>query len=630
MKKFFSLLLLYCTVLCGAQAQDFPRYGYAPETCDSTDMVFQGIGENGFVSAYICLDPALDPAMARLKGHQILGVRCFMSNEYKQTRQKRSLIQCAKGSVEAEPVQKVCDFEKGWNNLYFDEPVTIGDEPLYGGLQVFETLGAGYPIGAYDAVSVAGGCWFNLQSQGWKEYTDRGVLMISAILDDEAAPLLERSVFAQTSHAPLVIAPASHFAGKVSFLNCSDKPVSSVVLHTQGQGDAEPEANEIHFDTPLQPHEARVLPMSIRSGAETGINQWLRLTVPTVDGEEAQTVMPGTTWHYVTSDAFVRVPLVEEFTSQTCTACPFMAYFLDIAMEEHTLSDLVYVTHHSGYQKDSFTQPVDDELLFLFGPGQATFNPAVMYDRVVPVGEEVPVVSAKVAETEPYASALAQAAVRPAMASVNLSLQETEEGIGCHISGRLNSDMAASGLPIYISAYLVEDSISLEKYPQKGLDGDGAPADLLDRFKHNGVIRHNYCATATGDQLVLDADNNYSVDFAPVALAADWNRKNCRVAAFVHLLDRQKMRYNEVLNAAQVRLNAEASAIGHVEAPETLRVFVGNDGRLHTSAPVRSLQTFDAAGNLLPAGSRLQPGVYIVRLTPRHAGATVTQKVVVR
>ena len=90
------------------------------------------------------------------------------------------------------------------------------------------------------------------------------------------------------------------------------------------------------------------------------------------------------------------------------------------------------------------------------------------------------------------------------------------------------------------------------------------------------------------------------------------------------------MRYNEVLNAAQVRLNAEASAIGHVETPETLRVFVGNDGQLHTSAPVRSQQTFDAAGNLLPAGSRLQPGVYIVRLTPRHAGAAVTQKVMVR
>ena len=102
------------------------------------------------------------------------------------------------------------------------------------------------------------------------------------------------------------------------------------------------------------------------------------------------------------------------------------------------------------------------------------------------------------------------------------------------------------------------------------------------------------------------------------------------MVAFVHLLDRQEMRYNEVLNAAHVRLNAGTSAIEHVEAPETLRVFVGNDGRLHTSTPVRSLQTYDAAGNLLPAGSRLQPGVYIVRLTPRHAGAAVTQKVVVR
>ena len=80
MKRILSLLLLCYIGLCGTKAQDFPRYGYAPEICDSTDMVFQGIGENGFVSAYICLDPALDPAVARLKGHQILGVRCFMSN----------------------------------------------------------------------------------------------------------------------------------------------------------------------------------------------------------------------------------------------------------------------------------------------------------------------------------------------------------------------------------------------------------------------------------------------------------------------------------------------------------------------------------------------------------------------
>ena len=152
-----------CWLGLQAQAQDFPRYGYAPEICDSMELKFQGIGENGFVSAYICLDPTLDPAVARLKGHQIVGVRCFMSHEYDQQRQKRSLIQCAEGSVEAEPVQKVCKFAEGWNNVYFDEPITIGDQPLYVGLQVFETLGSGYPIGAYDAVSVAGGCWFNLQ-----------------------------------------------------------------------------------------------------------------------------------------------------------------------------------------------------------------------------------------------------------------------------------------------------------------------------------------------------------------------------------------------------------------------------------------------------------------------------------
>lgn len=612
-----------------AQAQDFPRYGYAPEVCDSMELKFQGIGENGFVSAYICLDPALDPAVARLKGHQIVGVRCLMSHEYDQRRQKRSLIQCAEGSVEAEPVQKVCKFVEGWNNVYFDEPITIGDQPLYVGLQVFETLGSGYPIAAYDAVNVAGGCWFNLQDQGWKSYDDRGTLMISAILDDEAAELLDRSVFAQTSHAPLVVEPAKHFAGKVSFQNCSQQPVSSVVLRMQGQGDDEADEQLVKFDTPLAPYEARVVSMGVRSGKETGTRQWIDVSVVKVDDAEAQPVMPGRSWLYVTEDAFTRVPLVEEFTSQYCTACPFMFYYLDLAMEQHTLSDLVYVSHHSGFQNDAFTQPVDGELLYLFGPAGDTFNPAVMYDRVVPVGKETPILTAQVAETEPYASALAQAAVRPAMAGVEITLKEDEQGVACTVSGRINKDMAASATPLYLSVYLVEDSIPLSKYPQKGLTGDGAPDDLLDRFKHNGVKRHNYCTELTGDRLVLDENNAYSVDFAPVAWQEDWERKNCRLMAYVHLMDKQNMRANEVLNAAQLMLPVDPSGIGQIEDAASVAIAIGADRRLHVTGQVTSLQLFDARGCAVDSRQTLPRGVYVVRATC-GTQQPITRKLVVR
>ena len=53
MNKILRLLLALCLAPLGAVAQDFPRYGYAPEVGASMERKYQGIGENGFVAAYI-------------------------------------------------------------------------------------------------------------------------------------------------------------------------------------------------------------------------------------------------------------------------------------------------------------------------------------------------------------------------------------------------------------------------------------------------------------------------------------------------------------------------------------------------------------------------------------------------
>ena len=627
MKRIYALILSLCAL--SLAAQDFPRYGYAPENCAEELRKWQGLSENGYVCGAICLDPAADPAVVRLKGQKVKGVRCYLSHDYAQSRQKRSFVFSAKGSPD-NAVQTICDFTAGWNDILFEEPVEIGDEPIYVGLQVYETLAAGHPLGAYDPVSVDGGCWINLKKEGWKNYTDRGTLMIYAILDDEAAPLLQRCVLAQTAHAPLVVEPAKYFAGEVSLHNCSPTTIHSLTLAMQGQGDEEPVTREVTLDNPLGPYEGCVVSMPVRTGAEVGTNQWLRLTVTEVDGAEAQPVRPGTTWHYVTHDAFTRVPLVEEFTSQRCVNCPFMIYYLDKAIEEHTLSDIIYVTHHSGYQDDVFTKPVDGQLLFLFGEG-GSYNPAVMYDRLVPVGQEAPVISAKVAEVEPYAEALKQAALRPAMASVEISVGKEGGTVSCHVEGRINSEMAASGVPLYLSVYLIEDSLSADKYPQMGLDDDGAPADLRERFRHNGVIRHNFCTVATGDRLVLGEDNTYSMDYAPANIGSDWVWSNCQVVAFVHKYDTSNLRQNEVLNAGSSRFSAETgihAATG--SATETVRFYTDGHGQLHSSLPVENVRVFTAGGRALRADTSLEKGVYVVTARSSSTGQIVSQKVVVR
>ena len=305
-----------------------------------------------------------------------------------------------------------------------------------------------------------------------------------------------------------------------------------------------------------------------------------------------------------------------------------MFYFLDIAMEQHTMSDLVYVAHHAGFQKDALTQPVDEALTFLFGE-YGTYNPAVMFDRIVPVGQEVPVISAKVAEVEPYASALAQAAMRPAMASVNISAVKSDEGITPHVEGRINTEMAASGVPLYLSVYFIEDGLTTDEYPQFGMDDEGAPSDLKDRFRHNGVIRHNFCTNVTGDQLVLGENNTYSVDFATLPLAnKNWKLQNCQVVAFVHMLNQTNMRQNQVLNANRLPM-AEILGISSESQPN-LRPIVGSDGRIIVNSPNAEVSIYDLRGVRQAINSRLLPGTYIVKVADKQHGQQMVTKLLVK
>ena len=626
MKKI--LLSLFALFALGTAAQTTSHYGFAPDTLVPEDIQALGTGENAYVAGMICLDPVNDPVVQRLKGQKITGVRCYLRAAYAQKRQKRTCVMHTTGSPDATPVKTYCDFDEGWNEILFDEPVTIGEEKVYVGLQVYETRGTAYPLVSFAKANVPGGSWINLKSEGWKEYTDRGTLYVQAMLDAPAS-VFDRSVYVQATDFPLTIAPAGLFDAKVYFLNHSDKAVSSLELSTLGQGDSEPHVQTVTFAQPLAPHAACVLDLKLRSGAETGASQWLSLRATNIDGQQPQDVREGRSQLYITHDAFQRVPLVEEFTSQLCTNCPFMIYYLDQAMEEFD-GPVLYVTHHTGYQKDAFTLPMDEDLLYLFG-SDYTYNPAVMYDRRVAKGEVAPVLGANEASTAPYYTAISEAALRPAMARVDVEVDKTDDGqINCRVSGRINAEMAAAGHDLYLSAYLVEDGISLDKYFQKGLDAEGAPADIMERFKHNGVKRHVFNTTTTGDLLQLDADNCFEAEYQPFQIDKSWVWENCRVIAFVHKMDKEDMTQNEVLNAGSNRLGSTASAITRPlqDATADVRFYVDAKQTLRANYPLASLEVYSLDGSKQRV-SGLLSGVYVVRYTLSD-GTQGTQKVLVK
>ena len=141
----FLLTLLLGAVNLTAQVP----YGYAPSSVDNEEISGLGGGINEFVQCMTCFDPANDPAIARMKEKKVVGVRCYLRADYKQARQKRSAILASQGSVSNFVRTQNVDFTQGWNDVLFDEPITIDDQPLFLGFQVYETIGTPYPVVVY-------------------------------------------------------------------------------------------------------------------------------------------------------------------------------------------------------------------------------------------------------------------------------------------------------------------------------------------------------------------------------------------------------------------------------------------------------------------------------------------------
>lgn len=624
MKKLLLIIgVLFTALTVNAVETDYARYGYAPEVFAEENIRGLGSGENGFIAGMICLDPSIDPVVARLKGKQIIGVKCYLRNDYKQAKKGRSLIMCATGSVEAEPVIKTCDFLKGWNEYLFDEPIVLGEEPVYLGYQVYEGRSSAYPLAAFADVFIPGTCYVNVKESGWTEFTDRGVLLIEAIFEDDAKSELEKLLYAQIAESPMVVAPSAPFDATVYFNNQTGAEILSAKIEIQGEGDETAYAELVTFDSPLLPREGRVLPMSITSGREEGMEQWIRISVKEVNGLIAQENRVGETKHYVSGDAFVRVPLIEEFTSQSCQACPFMSYYLDLAMEEYE-GELVYVTHHAGFAPDRFTKPVDNQLLYLFGE-EPTFNPAVMFDRTVPNGEYSPIVGASLAEVDPYLLTIQEMAKRPAKASVDVDAVRDGTKVSCEVSGKVSSAMVDAGEEMYLSTYLVEYGIPVSTDPtspnyQKGLTDEGAPEDILEVVKHSGVIRHNYNTEHLGDLLTFD-NYTYKVSYDAVEVKDDWNLENCRVVSFVHKINPEDLTDNYVLNAGYYEFNP--ASVESVATSEYVRIYSVDGGRIMVSDNVSSYDIYDMQGVRLNANNTMQQGVYLVKYETKSGNAGV-------
>ena len=542
-------------------------FSYVPQNPDASEIAAQGTGENNFMQAAICLDPLTNPMVERLKGLKIKGLRIYMRADYKTSQQASNrYVFYTTGNIDNTPTKTTCKFAEGWNDILFDTPVTIGEEPLYLGAKVYETFGTPYPFVRYTKTVADGSYLVNVDNEGWKSTTTDGAWLMMAIFDDAdkaaANKALENTAFVSFTDAPLTVKPNAEVSGTLYVKNMSAKSLTSLKFESTDLKGVTHDYTLDFSKSPIAAFDGRSLSYKIVSPSETGTSVMLTLQPTGFNNNQAATSLTSTASFYVMLDAFTRVPLVEEFTSQECVNCPFMIYYLDKAIETKRAAGqpVLYVTHHSGFASDSFTQAVDKSLLYLFGAVATSYNPAVMYDRRVFTGEETPVHSAKVAETTPYDEALDAVLQIPALAEVNV--EKSADGKTVTVSGQINRNLVNEDIPVYLTCYLIENGIPTTPFYQKGLTEEGVPSDLAETFRHNGVIRHVFTTSATGDLINVVKEGEtckFTVSYAypdedNLSPLPVYDTDNTDIVAFVHRYDKNDLRNNLVLNANSYKL----------------------------------------------------------------------------
>lgn len=626
-------MTMACALLAGAYAHAESYFGYAPLNPPEEETSAQGSGKNAYAEAAITLDPTSNPVVASLKGAKITGVRCFMRADYPQKSKRTSAVNIRIGSQAADVVKNYANFFAGWNDITLDTPVEIGDEPIYIGPMVYETSGNPYPFVSAQGGAMPGGYSISLDKGAWQSLTERGNLMMYLVLDRESSEM-PRAAQAVPFNLPYVVAPESDFSCDLTIHNYSAEDIHEAEVTVYDEDGESIYVTKVTFETPLAAYDTRTVSTGLRSGKTENPSVSYDIAVTAIDGVATE-LSPRSTYRMnVTDDAYLRIPLVEEFTSMQCVNCPFMAYYLDEAIERFG-RPYVYITRHVGFADDHFTYPAEKELLYLFGNG-GTYNPAIMNDRTVRSESDItPVYKAYTrASSDDYLADLVHSAESPAYARILVDSEVENGEVSCVVRGKIADGIDLEGL--YINASYIENGIKAEgRYRQSGIDDapEDAPADLAEKFRHNGVVRVAFNKNALGDRLEVDpATREFRVDFGKTAVDAGWKTENCETVAFISRVDKQNLKQNQVLNAGGTRWNKaveNGSGVESVDSESDVRVYVDADRCLRIEGEYKSAQVYSMSGMRLSAGSILSPGIYVVRVALGE-GRTLTRKLMVR
>lgn len=545
--------------------------------------------------------------LAPYEGCQVVGVRIGVSKAVNAID-----VSLLNNIIKREKiVTKKADVEFGWNEVRFDKPVEITsnlNELVYG-FQFLEKniVDQEMPYFFY--------CDYNFDAPNDAFYVNVSNGAFDSRARDNGALLLQL----------MIAGPADKVNDRASLsdprmdmaLDASGKLGVSYVVRNEGANDINQleitysvEGRVIHTD--LQTETIKHLKeLRIKTkGIPVANGQTLTARITKVNGHT--TDLPGFQIEVkgVAEKTFARKVLLEQFSTENCSSCPAGHRYLDKVLAEEAYADhFVWVTHHVGFGRDTFSLPESEALIFFYEEDE--YAPSMLLDRT---HTELKHFYEKYAYTmlpimpsqdEFNRQLLDEAIARPAFVTVDIKEEckpDTRQ-LDLTISGHTYREYLDAN-NLYLNLYLVEDDIYSRRQAGSGKADDGGRKPVY----HHGVIRQIPLG-GNGQKLTLDDKGEYTYSTS-LQIPKEWSAANMRIVAFVSKSLKGGARNAEVLNSNETKISAYRS-IAPTPDQEMMVQLYAQDGRIYVSGEGATIAAIYNMSGELMTNEALLPGIYV-------------------
>lgn len=268
---------------------------------------------------------------------------------------------------------------------------------------------------------------------------------------------------------------------------------------------------------------------------------------------------------------YLRIVLVEEFTTEQCPNCPQAAAYLhDILAEDKSLArQMAVVCHHSGYQTDRFTTTADLAYEWFYNDDGGTSAPSMMYNRTPQKKTDngmTPTLfpdSRETVESKVKAIANEESSL---IITATAQLSADNKQVQVEVAGKRLRPFGSTNKRITV--FLTEDNVLADAQAGSG----------SDTYYHQHLMR---CVNTTwGDPLTWQGDEfTYTCSFD---IADDWKLQDLKVVAAVGDYDSTNPANCQIENTAVATLTSSTginnSSISAASAP-TIVGYYSADGR---------------------------------------------------